>query len=390
MQSWQDVLSERLRQQRSQQLERHLCAFETIDATHLVEPSTGQVLINFCGNDYLGLRTHPALTKAFSNNNTTFLAGAGAARLVSGNHPLHEQLEQALADFLQRDSALLFSTGYVANLAVIQALTKRGDSIIQDRLCHASLVDGARLADGRLLRYRHLDTDHCLQQLQKASGLVLLATDGVFSMDGDVAPVNKLATLANHHRGLLLVDDAHGIGVLGATGRGLLEQANLGQSDVPLLTGTFGKSMGLAGAFVAGDHELITYLRNFARGWIYSTAPPLPLVQAQLRALQLIQDEPQRRAQLHQNINHFTQLAVAANLPLLTSNTAIQPLLVGDAQKALSMQTELHKRGFYIAAIRPPTVPKGTARLRITLNAEHTEDMITTLIHALTEINHAN
>lgn len=382
MADWQDVLAHRLQQQRDQNLERHLTAFETMDTTRIRAPESNQTLLNFSGNDYLGLRTHPALLEAIAKQ--ADVAGAGAARLISGNHPLHEQLEQALADFFQRDAALLFSTGYVANVAVVQALARRGDHIVQDRLCHASLVDGARLADGKLQRYRHLDYQHAEELLEPLDGLKLLVSDGVFSMDGDLAPVAELSQVAARHNTLLIIDDAHSIGVLGDSGGGLLQQAGLSQSDVPVLIGTFGKALGLAGAFVTGSQQLIDYLRNFARGWIYSTAPPLPLVAAQLAALQLLKTESQRRHQLHQNIAHFKLLAAQANLQLLPSDTPIQPLMIGESEPALQVQAKLRDQGFYVAAIRPPTVPAGSSRLRLTLCSEHQPDDIEALITALT------
>ncbi len=382
MAAWQDVLAHRLQQQRDQQLERHLTAFETLDATRLRSFESNQTLLNFSGNDYLGLRTHPALSDAmakFSDNTT----GSGAARLITGNHPLHEQLEKQLAHFFQRDAALLFSTGYVANVAVIQALARRGDHIVQDRLCHASLVDGARLADGRLQRYRHLDTQQAGELLASSKGLKLLASDGVFSMDGDLAPVLELSQLAADHNALLLIDDAHGIGVLGENGGGLLEHAGLSQADVPVLIGTFGKALGLAGAFVTGSQALIDYLRNFARGWIYSTAPPLPLVAAQLAALQILKKEPQRRQRLHHNIAYFKQSAAQARLPLLASETPIQPLIIGEVEPTLQLQHRLRDLGFYVAAIRPPTVPAGSSRLRVTLSCEHQTADIDRLVDSL-------
>ncbi len=385
MTTWRGVLDQRLQHQREQHLERSLTAFQSIDTTHIQKPGADRALINFSSNDYLGLRSHPELAAAIAESSRLPVAGAGAARLLSGNHPLHEQLELELAEFFSRDAAMLFSTGYVANLAVLQALGRRGDVIIQDRLCHASLIDGARLADSKLLRYRHLDTDHCQTLLEQPAGLQIVTTDGVFSMDGDLAPVTELAGLARSHEALLIVDDAHGIGVLGEQGLGLLEHAGLSQADVPLLLGTFGKSFGLAGAFVAGDQQLIDYLRNFARGWIYSTAPPLPLVAAQRRALQITVSEPERRHRLHQRISYFKQLAKQLQLPLLPSDTAIQPIQIGPSAVALDLQAKLETLGFYVAAIRPPTVPKGTARLRITLSSEHQQSDIDRLLMALAE-----
>ncbi len=383
MTTWRDVLDRRLQHHREQQLERQLIAFETLDATRIRMAGTNRPLVNFSSNDYLGLRSHPKLISAAKITTDFPVTGAGAARLIGGNHPLHEQLESELATFFQRDAAMLFSTGYVANLSVLQALCRRGDVIVQDRLCHASLIDGGRLADGKLLRYRHRDIEHCQTLLEQTAKLRVLATDGVFSMDGDLAPVTALAKLARTLDALFMVDDAHGIGVLGETGSGLLEHAGLSQTEVPLLLGTFGKAFGLAGAFVTGSQVLIDYLRNFARGWIYSTATPLPLVIAQRAALQLVQAEPERRWQLQHNIAYFKQLAEQRLLPLLASDTAIQPLLVGSSAAALQLQAKLQSQGFYVAAIRPPTVPPGTSRLRITLSSEHQQSDIERLVAAL-------
>ncbi len=288
----------------------------------------------------------------------------------------------------KRDDALCFSSGFVANLSILQALAQRDDVLLLDKLSHASLIDGGRLASADLQRYRHADSNDCQQRLQASSrpGMRMIASDGVFSMDGDQAPVRQLAALAAAEQALLVIDDAHGIGVLGEQGLGLLEQEGLGQTEVPLLIGTFGKSFGLAGAFVTGDAALIDYLRNSCRGLIYSTAPPPPVLRAQLQALRLLQDESWRRERLRENIDWFVSRAKTAGIPLLPSTSAIQPLLIGANQAALQAQEALRQQGLLVVAIRPPTVPEGTARLRITLSAVHSKQQLQQLLAALSQL----
>jgi len=384
---WSATIQQRLQRQQRQHRQRDLHAYAVAGDVLLRDQRNGQTLINFSGNDYLGLSQHADLQAALANaDNSPSGSGSGASRLVSGTRPEHDALEQALAALFGRDDALCFSSGFVANTSILQALAQRDDVLLLDKLCHASLIDGGRLAAAKLQRYRHADVNDCqlaLQRSNSGTGMRIIASDGVFSMDGDQAPLRQLAALATAEQALLVIDDAHGIGVLGDSGLGLLEQEGLGQHEVPLLIGTFGKSFGLAGAFVTGNAALIDYLRNVCRGLIYSTAPSPRLVQAQLVALRLLQQEPWRRDGLQANIESFVVQARAAGVPLMPSTTAIQPVLIGDNQRALQAQEALRQKGVLVVAIRPPTVPEGTARLRITVSALHSKAQLKQLVDAL-------
>jgi 8-amino-7-oxononanoate synthase len=343
----------------------------------------GQSLVNFCSNDYLGLAHHPALATAMQGASEEFGSGSGAAHLVCGHSHHHHALEEELASFLNRQRALLFSTGYMANQGVISSFSGRNEVVLADRLNHASLLDGARLAGARQLRYPHRDWMAAKRLLDAHDNTSLLATDGVFSMDGDVAPLTELASLCRQHDAWLVVDDAHGIGVLGATGGGSVEQAGLDAAAVPLLVGTLGKALGSFGAFVAGDDEIIELLMQKARSYIYTTALPPPVAAATRAALRICQAESWRRERLQALIRRFRQGALQLNLRLADSATAIQPLLVGDSRRALALSAALRSAGFWVSAIRPPTVPAGGERLRITLSAAHHERDIDTLLEAL-------
>jgi 8-amino-7-oxononanoate synthase len=343
-------------------------------------------IINFCSNDYLGLRAHSALTKAATESMLQHGFGAGAAHLISGHTIEHAALEVELAEFLGRERALLFSSGYLANLGVMSSLAGRHDRIFADRLNHASLLDGARLAGAHLRRYPHADTQACAALLEREGGARLLVTDGVFSMDGDIAPVAALAALATQHKAWLVVDDAHGIGVVGAQGRGTLEPAGLDAVAVPVLIGTLGKALGSFGAFVAGGATLIEMLIQRARTYIYTTALPPAVAAATRAALHLVRREPWRREHLAKLIERFRARAGALGLPLANSTTPIQPLIVGENARALALSEALLERGFWISAIRPPTVPQGSARLRVTLSAAHSESQVDALLAVLEEV----
>ena len=344
----------------------------------------GRRLLNFCGNDYLGLANHPRVVEALGRGASDYGVGAGAAHLVCGHGRAHHELEEALADFVRRDCVLLFSTGYMANLGVVSALCGQGDRVFEDRLNHASLIDGARLSGARLQRYRHADPTQLGGWLERAGdGTALIASDGVFSMDGDLAPVRELAELARARAAWLMIDDAHGLGVLGATGGGVLEQSGLTQDEAPILVGTLGKAFGTFGAFVAGSRELIEYLIQRARTYIYTTALPPAVAVATRTALDLAREETWRRERLMHLIRRFRQGARQLGLDLLDSPTPIQPVLIGDNRTALTTSAGLEAEGFLVAAIRPPTVPVGTARLRVTLTAVHTETQVDRLLEAL-------
>ncbi|MGA2562203.1 MAG: 8-amino-7-oxononanoate synthase [Steroidobacteraceae bacterium] len=343
----------------------------------------GRELLNFCSNDYLGLRTHPALIEAASECMRRDGFGAGAAHLLSGHGLEHQALEAELAAFTGRERALLFSSGYMANLGVISALTARHDGVLADRLNHASLLDGARLAGARLRRYAHLDALSARGILERHPDAALIVTDGVFSMDGDVAPLRELATLARQYGAWLMVDDAHGLGVLGALGRGTLEHCAMDANAVPILVGTLGKAFGSFGAFVAGDAALIDTLIQRARSYVYTTALPPAIAAATRAALRLVQREPWRRERLRSLVQRFRAGAATHALPLMASSTPIQPLLIGDSARALMLSEALEKCGFWVGAIRPPTVPRGSARLRVTLSAAHSEAQVDALLQAL-------
>jgi 8-amino-7-oxononanoate synthase len=348
----------------------------------------GKTLLSFCSNDYLGLADHPDIKRACVEAVAEFGVGSGAAHLINGHSLLHERCERRLAEFTGRERALLFSTGYMANLAIASALLGRDDRIFQDRLNHASLIDGARLAAAKLLRYRHNDLRQLESLLAKEGhrGHRLIMTDGVFSMDGDSADVGALSRIAQAAGAWLMVDDAHGFGVLGVRGAGLLEQAGLGQQQVPILMATLGKAAGTAGAFVAGSEALIETLIQQARPYIYTTAAPPALAAATLAAIDIIEDETWRRVKLQQSIVYFRQRAAAAGLEPMPSQTAIQPLVIGDNQKATALAESLFERGIHVTAIRPPTVPAGSARLRVTLSARHEPAHIDRLVDTLASL----
>lgn len=312
----------------------------------------GKPMLAFCSNDYLGLANHPQIISTFQQAANEYGVGSGAAHLITGHSKPHQALEEALAEFTGRDRALLFSTGYMANLGIVSALMQRGDTVYQDKLNHASLLDAARLSDAKLMRYAHNDVVHLKQRMAKQqSGQAMILADGVFSMDGDVAPVSELAAVAAKTDSWLMIDDAHGFGVLGTQGAGLLEQEQLGQDDVPILMGTLGKGIGTAGAFVAGSHELIEYLIQTARTYIYTTAQPPAVAAATLTSLKLVQSESWRREHLRSLIKQFREGATQLNLNLMASQTPIQPMMVGDSGKALAIAKQLEQQGILVTAI---------------------------------------
>ena len=346
----------------------------------------GRWLLDFCGNDYLGLSQQFAVVNALQDAAARDGAGGIASHLVCGHHAIHDALERELADWLQAPRALLFGSGFLANLAVLQALLGDNDVCVQDRLNHASLIDAARLAGCRLRRYPHADAEGALRQLRSLpEGAALLATDGVFSMDGDGAPLRQLALVARAQRATLYVDDAHGVGVFGPDGRGSVAAARLGVAEVPLQLATLGKALGGYGAVVVGDDALIGHLAETARPYIYTTALPPTLAAASLAAVKLARKQQWRRDKLQASITRFRAGAAQRGLSLLPSDTPIQPLLCGDDRAATALAAALEARGFWVAAIRPPTVPEGCARLRITLNAGHDVLQIDALLAALEE-----
>jgi 8-amino-7-oxononanoate synthase len=344
----------------------------------------GRTCIGFSSNDYLGLANHPALIFEFKKAVNQYGVGSGASHLVSGHSTVHQALEEDLAEFTGRPRALLFSTGYMANVGTVRALSDSGDLVVQDQLNHASLLDGGFLSRAEFLRYPHSDLDVLENLLSVADGRrTLLATDGVFSMDGDLANLPAMADIADRHNSWLMVDDAHGFGVLGEGGRGIAEHYRMDIQQLPVLIGTLGKAFGTFGAFVAGSETLIETLIQFGRTYIYTTALPPAVAAATRASLKLIDDEGWRRQKLQALIGRFKIGAQQLKIPLLESITPIQPVIIGDNRKVISVSDFLLNAGFWVGAIRSPTVPLGSARLRITLNAEHSETDIDQLLDAL-------
>ena len=343
----------------------------------------GRELIDFGSNDYLGLARHPRLIEALSKAASSGV-GARASHLLGGHHDAHEALQQALADWIGYPRALLFSTGYMAAQGALTGLLGRHDLCLQDRLNHACLIDGARLADATLLRYRHGDGDDAARLLAATPDRrALLVTDSVFSMDGDIAPLPQLAELAARERAWLMVDEAHGLGVLGPQGRGACAAAGLDAIHVPVWMGTLGKALGGFGAVIAGNDELIDALVNGARSYIYTTALPPALAQAMVVAVGLARAADGERAHLDELIALFRAGANDLGWEPLPSRTPIQPLLVGDSHAALALSRRLEAAACYCPAVRPPTVPKGSARLRISLSAAHSIADVEWLLRAL-------
>ncbi len=347
----------------------------------------GRRLVSFAGNDYLGLASHPEIVNAFCEGASRWGAGAGASHLVSGHQRPHEELEVALARFVGLPRALYFSTGYMANLAVIPALAGRGDTVIADRLNHASLVDAALLSRATVRRYPHGDVAAVARALEAAGGRKVVVTDGVFSMDGDIAPLPELLALCERHDALLVVDDAHGFGVLGEQGRGVLSYFGIASSRL-IYVGTLGKAAGVAGAFVAGDADAIEWLMQTGRSYRYTTAAPAATACAVLASLRLIEDGDERRARLTEHRLRMRQLLATCRWPLMPSDTAIQPVQVGGNSEVLALSARLRERGLWVPAIRPPTVPAGSARLRVSLSAAHEAAHIDALCAALNEVGH--
>ena len=345
----------------------------------------GRELLNFCSNDYLGYAKRAEIIEAVAQGARRWGSGSGASHLVCGHQHPTDQLEERFADFVGAEAALMFSTGYMANLAILQAFSERGGLILEDKLNHASLIDGAQLSRAQLKRYRHADATH-LQSLLRAAGeppSLMIATDTVFSMDGDMAPLQDIADAAIASDALCLFDDAHGFGVLGSQGRGSLQDAGIALGGNQLMLATLGKSMGNFGALVAGDRLLIDSLIQRARPYIYTTALPPAVVCGSLAALELLQCGDSAPQNLQLRIDEFRQRAEDLQLNFMASHSAIQPLIVGDNQLALSCAAALRERGILASAIRPPTVPEGTARIRFTLSAAHTSLDLDQLFNAL-------
>lgn len=344
----------------------------------------GQEYLNFSSNDYLGLANNASLKECMKQAIDSYGIGAGSSQLIAGHLTPHYEVEKKLADFLKRDSALIFPTGYQANLAIASAVIDSGTVVLQDKLNHASLIDAAQLSKGKLVRYRHKDTGHLKTLLEKHKQQKLVVmTDGVFSMDGDIAPLQEIVSLCETYNAFLAVDDAHGLGVVGGTGAGVLEKLKLTQKQVPLLIGTFGKSFGASGAFVSGDQLLIDTFIQKARTYIYTTAM-LPALAATIsRAIDLVSTGNALREKINELINHYKTLIHESGLPKVQSDTVIQPLIIGDAKASVGLSDALYDTNILALAIRPPTVPKNSSRLRISLTATHSKEQVATLVSAI-------
>lgn len=376
-------LPNRLAERRAAHLYRQRPLLEAPQGPEVVVD--GEQLLQFCSNDYLGLASHPEVIRAMQQGTERWGVGGGASHLVIGHSTPHHQLEEALAAFTGRPRALLFSTGYMANLAAVTALVGPGDTVLEDRINHASLLDAGLLSGARFSRYLHNDAESLAKRLDKATGDTLVVTDGVFSMDGDLADLPALCATAKARGAWMMVDDAHGFGPLGATGGGIVEHFGLGMAEVPVLVGTLGKAFGTAGAFVAGSEALIETLIQFARPYIYTTSQPPAVACATLKSLELLRSEGWRREHLNRLIARFRAGAAEIGLILMDSPTPIQPILVGSSERALKLSAALRERGILVGAIRPPTVPAGSARLRVTFSASHSEAQLERLLAVLAE-----
>ena len=384
----QQRLSARLSERRTQNLLRQRRSVESPQQPALAVD--GSKLLSFCSNDYLGLANHPDVVAAFKRGLDEYGAGSGASHLVTGHTKAHAALEEELAAFTGRSRALLFGSGFMANVGVLTTLLDDNDHVFEDKLNHASLLDGGRFSGASFRRYPHLDMARLGASLQAAEGdgVSFVVSDGVFSMDGDLAPLGELLQTADRHNAVVMIDDAHGFGCLGATGGGIVELAQaqgvvVDEQRLPVLVGTLGKAFGTAGAFVVGSDDLIETLIQFCRPYIYTTALPAAVAVATRTSLRLAQQDSWRRAHLLALVQRFRRGASELGLSLLDSPTQIQALLLGTPERALAASRQLEAQGILVTAIRPPTVPPGTARLRITFSAAHTEQQVDMLLAAL-------
>ena len=376
-----------------QPLLAHLHANHLLRRRHVIEKNAdayadinGKSCINFCSNDYLNLTTHPAVTRAFIQGAAKHGLGSGSSAAVSGYTQSHYLLEEKFAEFLNREKALLFNSGYHANLGVITTFADRNSLVVADKFCHASLIDGILLSRAKHSRYRHNDIQHAEKLLHSPHKNKLLITESVFSMQGNIAPIKQLSTLALQHNAMFLVDDAHGIGVLGEQGRGISEHYHLSQQEIPCLITPLGKAIGSVGAIVSGSNDIIEALLQLARTYRYSTSLPPAICYATLAALKIICDESWRRKKLQALIRSFNAAATQRELVLTSQDeTPIKSILIGSNQATVEIQKKLLGKGFLVSCIRPPTVPKNSARIRISLNCAHSEQQILQLLDCLKE-----
>ena len=347
----------------------------------------GKTFLSFCSNNYLGLANNPSVIKAVKDAVEEYGWGAGASRLVSGNMSLHESLEDEISRFKGKEAALVFPTGYMANLGAISSLVSNGDLVICDKLNHASIIDGCRLSGADFRVYAHCDMVKLENVLRKSTkyNRKLIVTDSVFSMDGDLAPLPDIVRIAGKHKAMVMVDEAHGTGVFGENGRGVIEHFNLNK-EVYIVMGTLSKAIGSLGGYVCGDIDLINYLRNKARSFMYTTALPPAVCAASIAGIKLIQNDPSLRESLWHNVRFIKEKLKSLNFSIISSESPIIPILIGDSQKAVDMSNFLYKKGLLIPAIRPPTVPANSSRLRMTIMSTHTKEDLERLLEALSEV----
>jgi len=380
MSSWD--LTAKLVQHRARHLHRSVRA--RLNAQGTTTRYQEQDYVSFCSNNYLGLANHPDLIQALQKGAETFGVGSASSHLINGHSHAHQELEEALADYTERPRALLFSTGYMANLGVLTALLGKQDVVFCDRLNHASIVDAVQLSGATVKRYAHAQVEHLTQRMVDVDyQRALIVSDGLFSMDGDFAPLPELVKVAKTQDAWIMIDDAHGLGVVGENGKGTLSHYGMGIDEVPILMGTFGKAFGSFGAFIAGSDDLIETLVQFARTYIYTTALPPAIAAASHMSLKIVQKESWRRERLQELIDYFRKCAAQLDLPLMPSITPIQPLMVGESENAVMLSQALLDKGIEVTAIRPPSVPRHSARLRITLSVDHTQAQIDRLLSAL-------
>jgi 8-amino-7-oxononanoate synthase len=349
----------------------------------------GKPVISFCSNDYLGFANHPKVREAAEAGIRKYGVGSGAAHLINGHTEAHHLLEEELAEFTGYPRALLFSTGYMANIGLCQALLDKNGFVFEDKLNHASLIDGGLISGARFQRYLHNDVESLSKKLSRTDNdaMKLVLSDAVFSMDGDIADAPALAAVCREHDSVLMLDDAHGFGVSGQDGKGTLQYFDMTPGDVPVYMATLGKAMGTAGAFIAGSEALIETLIQQARTYIYTTAMPAAIAEATRASLRLLIDEAEHRSQLKENINYFRSCCQQTAIAVQRSETAIQPIIIGEDANTLALSNKLFDAGILVTPIRPPTVPEGTSRLRITLCATHTREHIDKLVGAIQDHN---
>jgi len=375
-------LQSALQAQRRQNLYRHRDIVQSPQAARVI--IDGQTYVSFCSNDYLALANHPRVINAFKQGVDRYGVGSGASHLISGHTQAHQQLEDQLAEHCDAEAALVFSTGYMANLGCIASLLNERDSLLCDRLNHASILDAAKLSGAKMRRYLHNDMASLQQKLDRIKdGNCLVVSDAVFSMDGDIAPIAELAGLCQQYQAWLMLDDAHGFGVVGKDGKGSLYLPEIDRQSVPIYMATLGKAIGVSGAFIAGSKDLVDYLIQFARSYVYTTAMPAALSLATAESLRVATEESWRREKLQGLIAYFRNAADQLGLPLLASQTPIQPVVVASAEKVMAIKEQCRRHGMLVAAIRSPTVPKGSERLRITLCAEHDSGDVDKLLEIL-------